>query len=342
MPDTLPIPKTKLMPPQAVERVLPRPHLVSRITRALRTCRLTLLSAPAGSGKTTLALQAIRQLQKVPVAWLRLSEDENDLQAFLSAVIAAWDMGLPRGLALSKAHFNSIAEKASEAHPLLASLLNELIATKLPQLVLVLDDYHVIQNEAVHQALIYLLDHAPPDLHMLITSRVNPPLPIARLRLINQLTEIHLTDLKFDAQEIRTYFQKLWQIELTPAEEALVCERTDGWVASLHLLGLTLKQLDDPRQQHAFLSRFTGSNRLIYQLLAEEVLDHQPHELRMFLLETSILLELSPQLCRAVTGNPKAAELLQEAYRRNLFLTALENRAAYRYHDLFADFCNTS
>jgi LuxR family maltose regulon positive regulatory protein len=338
MSNTTWIPKTKLMPPQSVVKILPRRHLISRVHHALRTCRLTLLSAPAGSGKTTLAVQAIRELENVPVAWLRLSEDENELQAFFYALISAWNQVLPEQLTHTTNLLENFSEKITSSKSVLVTLINDLITTQHSQLVLVLDDYHVIHNSAVHNALMYLLDNSPTNLHILITTRVNPPLPLERLRLRGQLMEIRLNDMKFDLEEIRTYFKQLWMVDLTPTEGQLIYERTGGWAASLHLLALTFQRLNTPSQQQAFITQFSGSNRLVYQLLAEEVLAHQPKELRQFLLETSILSELTPRLCRAVTDNPRAPELLDEAYCRNLFLIATDNGAAYRYHDLFAEF----
>lgn len=331
-------PKTKLIPPQSVVKILPRRHLISRVNNALRTCRLTLLSAPAGSGKTTLAVQAIQELENIAVAWLRLSEDENDLQAFLSALISAWNQVLPDAFAHSKHLLENSVKETAASKPILIALINELIATGLSQLVLVLDDYHVIQNDAVDKALAYLLDNSPPGLHLLVTTRVNLPLPLARLRLHDQLTEIRLDDLRFDVKEIQTYFKQLWNIDVTPEEGELIYKRTEGWVASLHLFALTLQQLNQPSQRRTFIRHFIRSEHLIYQLLAEEVLNQQSEDLRMFLLKTSILSEITPQLCSAVTENAKAPELLEEAYRRNLFLSTVEGGAAYRYHDLFAEF----
>ena len=338
MHDTSWLPKTKLMPPQTAERLLPRPHLISRVTQALLNHRLTLLSAPAGYGKTTLAVQALQELQAVPQAWLRLSEDDNDLHAFLYAMAAAWDQLLPQSVFERIPFLAASSPSGAVVRSILAALINELHDARSSQAVLVLDDYHLITHQAVHDALMYLLEHSPDHLHILLTSREKPPLPLARLRVHGRVAEMPLTDLKFGPEEIHAYFRQLWHIDLSREDAERLHQRTEGWIASLHLFALALSQQPDLHQKQMFFEQFNHPERLIYQLMAEEVLERQPDELQRFLLETAVLTELSPRLCRAVTLNDHAPVLLEEAYRRNLFLTPVKDGGTYRYHDLFAEF----
>ena len=332
------IPETKLAPPQSVVKILSRPQLVSSVTKALNVCRLTMLSAPAGSGKTTLAVQAIKKLGHTPVAWLRLGEDENELPAFLYALIFAWKQILPEMFDNAMNLLQNFSDKMSHFKPVLTTLINELVASRYSKLILVLDDYHVIRNKVIHDAVTYLLEHMPVTLHILMTTRIRPALNLTRLHLQNQLTEIRLDDMKFDAQEIQTYFKELWNIDLTPSEAQFIYQRTGGWAASLHLLALSFQRKSRLKEKRLLIDKLASSNELIYRLLAEEVLLQQPEELQTFLLQTSILSELTPYNCCVVTGHSAAAELLEEAFRRDLFLVAMENQAAYRYHDLFAEF----
>ena len=331
------ITKTRLLPPHFAVKILPRPHLITRVKSALADNPLTLISAPAGSGKTTLILQAVREIGKLPIAWLRLSEEDNDPRVFYYALFLAWRrvLGQPFQNALN------LLENFSEAprrNAVMAILINELMKTAHPQLILILDDFHLIRNEEIHQAIAHLLDNAPANLRIAMTTRFDPPLPLASLRVRGQLAEFRLNDLRFDAKEVQAYFDQLWHIVITPSEGQRIYEQTGGWVASLHLLALNVRDLHNDSFKSGSMDKVTGSNQHVYQLLAEEVLGHQPEELQQFLLETSILSELTPRICRIVTGNPQAGKLLEMACQRNLFLMPIENKIAYRYHDLFAEF----
>ncbi len=331
------ITKTRLLLPHFAVKILPRPHLISRVISALANKQLTLISAPAGSGKTTLILQAVREIGKLPVAWLRLSEDENDPRVFYYALFLAWRQVLGQ----SFENALKLLENFSEApghNGVVSILINALMKAPHPRLVLVLDDFHLIHNKEIHQELVYLLNNAPANLRIAIATRFDPPLPLSSLRVRGQLAEFRLKDLKFDVKEVQAYFDKLWHIAITPSECQRIYDQTGGWVASLHLLALHVRDLSDHSFKSGFMDKVTGSNHHVYQLLAEEVMDHQPEELQRFLLETSILSELTPRICRIVTGNSKAGKLLEMACRRNLFLLPLENKIAYRYHDLFAEF----
>ena len=212
----------------------------------------------------------------------------------------------------------------------------------LPDLIMVFDDYHAIKNQEVHDVCSYLLNNIPANIHLIITSRMDPPLPLAYMQIHNDLFELRLPQLRFETEETRSYLMEAWKIALTSGELDELQKRTDGWIASLQLLAMSLSHLEDSIQRNSFIAEFGHSKRLIYQILAEEVLSQQPDDIRNFLLETSILAELTPELCQEITKNPKASDLLTRVYRRNLFLSgitgqmSLEN--AFRYHDLFATF----
>ncbi len=332
------IPKTQVQPPKYTTHVLPRTHLVTKVAHALQTCKLTIISAPAGFGKTTLALEAVQTLSKTPVAWLQLTEDENELPAFFLAVNSALQQTFPN-------HFQHVTQVMQhfpngkwDTRDFVGALVNDVIATGNDCLILVMDDYQMVYNHHIHKALGDLIQHAPVNLRIMLISRINPPLPVARLRLQNNVAEFGIADLQFNTEEIQTYFRELWGIPITPAEGQNISRLTEGWVASLHLFALALKQMESSTAQRNFIHHLNGSKQYIYQLLAEEVLGHQSEEIQQFLMETSILTELTPDLCQNVTRNPNAADLLKDVYRRNLFLIAIKGGTAFRYHDLFAEF----
>ena len=332
---------TQLIPPLLTDQLLERPHLQRRFELAVLDHRLTLISAPAGSGKTTLAARLTINDNQL-VAWLTLDHEDNDPLAFLTLLVLALhqkriDIG---------ATVLGLLTHLPDAHVRLPQLLNLLINDMLSlgdiPCILVLDDYHVIDDTAVHGLLADLIDHAPPQLHLVVTSRYQPPLPLSRWRMRGQLAEFRLPDLRFDTAEAAAYYNQSLALDLSPVEVTALQARTEGWITGMRLLAMTLENLQDPAQRSAFIDQFSLSNRLIFDLLADEVLAYQPQELRDFLLKTSVLTLLTPALCAAVTANPDAPRLLEAVYRRNLFLTAVDQEnsvnSAYRYHDLFAAF----
>ena len=332
---------TRLNPPLLADHLLERSRLYRQLRDAVLTYRLTLVSAPAGSGKTTLAAHlTITDIH--PVAWITLDREDNDPVAFLTLVVLALRQKHP-GLGGTVV---DLLTHLPVAHVRLLQFLNLLINDILTlgdePCILVLDDFHLIHEQAVHELLAELIDHAPPQLHLVVTSRYQPPLPLAKWRVRGQLAEFRLPDLRFDAIEATTYYNQHLALGLSTEEVAALQKRTEGWIAGMRLLAMTLNNLDDPAQRSAFIDQFSLSNRLIFDLLADEVLAYQPPDLRDFLLQTSILSLLTPALCVAVTANPQAPRFLEAAYRRNLFITAVEESdsvdTAYRYHDLFATF----
>ncbi len=316
---------------------VPRPRLAERLGRAARS-RLTLVSAPAGFGKTTLVTQWIAQMgdpesgRGPAVAWVSLDEGDNDPATFWTYVISA----------LQKAGHSCVGAAAlgllRPPQPLpeatLATLLNDLQA--LPDdVLLVLDDYHVIDDRDIHEGLSYLLDHLPPHIHLVLTTRADPPLPLSRLRARGELVEIRSADLRFTRDETAAYLAGPMGLNLTAADITTLADRTEGWAAALQLAGLSLQDRDDPS---AVVARFAGNDRFIVDYLADEVLARQSGDVRDFLLATSILDRLSGPLCDAVTARSGGARRLVELERAGLFLVPLDDqRQWWRYHHLFAD-----
>ncbi len=331
--------KTKTQIPQLGQDYLPRPKLVEAGKTAVHQHLLTLISAPAGAGKTTLATSILQAVEPTQKAWLRLDHSDNDPQTFVTALVQALPTAVPAIGSAALQLIQNAPDPAQALQPALTLLVNDL-HEMAAELLIVLDDYHAIENTAVHQAVDYWLTQLPPTVHLLLTTRFDPPLALARLRMRGQLAEFRLQELCFSLAETQTYLQKQQSINLSSEQLAHLQNRTDGWIAGLRLLALTLGKLDSPAEQDAFITQFSRSNRLVFDLLAEEVLAHQPPSLRDFLVQTAVLDELTPELCTAVTQNPSAPHLLAEAYKRNLFLTATDPFAsaatAYRYHDLFA------
>jgi LuxR family maltose regulon positive regulatory protein len=326
---------TKLHHPPPRRDEVVRAHLVERLTSGTRG-PLTLVTAPAGFGKTTL-VSTWRAGCSVAVAWLALESGDNDLARFLRYVIAAVQTikaDLGTGVL---ATLPSLQRPAAES--LMALLINELAALA-EECVLVLDDYHVIEEPSIHQALAYLLDHLPSQLHLVIVTRADPPLPLSRLRAGGHLTEIREADLRFTTDEASAFFGETMRVQLSAAHVATLTGRTEGWVTGLQLAGLSLRAMaGEEAGVLAFITAFSGSHRYVVDYLAEEVLNRLPEQVQAFLLSTSILDRLSGDLCDAVLEHPGSQSLLEELERVNLFLIALDGeRRWYRYHHLFTDF----
>ena len=326
----LPVLQTKLYIPPPRLNLVARPAITAKLRAGLlHPC--TLIAAPAGFGKTTLVSEWIAQTDH-PVAWLSLDDDDNDPSRFLTYLIAALQTQQPQ---LGGGVQELLG--ASQAPPpktILTLLLNEL-ATLTTPLVLVLDDYHLITTPAIHEALVFLVDRLPPSFHLLITSRMDPPLPLARWRARNQLTELRVNDLRFRLAEIATFFNEVMGLPLTTEQIATLETRTEGWIAGLQLAALSMQGREDVA---GFIQAFSGSHRHVLSYLVEEVLDRCPADILDFLLQTAILDRLSAPLCTAVTGRSNSQQLLEQVEQANLFLIPLDDgRQWYRYHHLFAD-----
>jgi LuxR family maltose regulon positive regulatory protein len=329
-PMSTPILTTKLyIPPPRPNAVL-RPRLIERLYEGLHG-KLTLISAPAGFGKTTLVSTWIASCGR-PVAWLSLDEGDSDPTRFLTYLVAALRTIAPtigEGLV-------GVLQSPQPPPPqaILTALLND-IATVPDHFMLVLDDYHVIDARSVDLALAFLLDHLPPQMHLAITTREDPQLPLARLRASSQLTELRASDLRFTPDEAAAFLKDVMDLDLSAEDVAALESRTEGWIAGLQLAALSMRGRDDIGQ---FVRAFAGDNRYIGDYLIEEVLQGQPETVRSFLLQTSILDRLHGPLCDAVTGQERGQAQLEALHRSNFFVIPLDDRRQwYRYHHLFAD-----
>ena len=331
-----PLLETKLYVPRSRRDLVPRPRLSERLDRGT-ALKLTIVSAPAGFGKTTLLTQWLAAGPAAPAderlaAWLSLDRADNDPASFWTYVIAALRTAAPEvgesALALLQ------APRPPPIETVLTVLLNDLRATA-GDIVLVLDDYHVIDARDVQDAMAFLLDHLPAGLHVVIASRADPALPLARWRARGELAEIRAAGLRFTPDEAAAYLNEMMGLALTARDVATLEGRTEGWIAALQLAALSMQGRDDVA---GFIAGFAGDDRYVVDYLAEEVLQRQPDRVQAFLLQTSILGRLSGPLCDAVTGQGGGKAMLEALDRGNLFLVPLDDRRRwYRYHQLFAD-----
>jgi LuxR family transcriptional regulator, maltose regulon positive regulatory protein len=321
---------TKVNLPRTRPDRLARSRLVQRLDEGMGR-PLVLVCTPAGFGKTTLLADWAADAT-LPVGWLSLDPDDNEPMRFWRYVVAALDR-VAGGLAEQIVPLLSPGSGTS-AYGVVTTLVNRL-QTQPDELALVLDDYHLIDEPAIHDGLGFLLSHLPPRLHLAIASRIDPPLPLARLRAGGQLAELRAADLRFTPEEAAAFLQQVWKLELPPEAVGALEARTEGWAVGLQLAALSLQGRPDP---DAFLDAFTGTHRYVLDYLSEEVLGRLPDQVRRFLLQTSILERLSGPLCDAVTGDSDGQGMLEELERANLFLLPLdEERRWWRLHHLFAD-----
>ena len=326
---------TKLRTPRPRTGWVPRPRLVQRL-RAGTSGELVLVCGPAGFGKSSLLADWVHSDQR-PVAWLSLDAADNDPVRFWRHVAAALD-GVRPGVA-DRARTQLTGASAASLDGAVTTLVNELSAIP-DELTLVVDDYHLVEAPEVHRSLEFLLDHLPSSLHLVVASRSDPPLPLARLRARGQLTELRAGDLRFTHGETAELLRRTVGRELPAPVVAALGERTEGWAAGLQLAALSLQGRRDVTR---FVQEFSGSHRFVLDYLTEEVLERQPDDLRTFLLETSILERLSGSLCDAVVGREGSQRRLESVERASLFLIPLdEERRWWRYHHLFADLLRAS
>jgi LuxR family maltose regulon positive regulatory protein len=346
----IPLLKTKLYVPLTRPDRVPRPRLIERLEEGLRLgCKLTLLSAPAGFGKTTLLAEWMAALERSPadepssqVCWLALDYDDNDPIRFLTYLIAALSLDERIGHDVLSS-LQAFQSQSASVQALLAACINRIDAIDR-RIVLVLDDYHLITSSEVHEAVRYLLGHMPHNLHLVIATRADPPLYLARLRGRGQLTELRQADLSFSASEVAAFVRHVTGLELSPDDVAALAKRTEGWAAGLQMAALAAQGKEAARLS-AFLATFTGRHEHIVDYFADEVLGGQAESVRTFLLQTSILERLCGPLCDAVCGRrPEDAgrrdgqQLLERLQEANLFVVPLDDeRRWYRYHHLFAD-----
>ncbi len=334
-----PLLETKFYVPRSRRGLVPRPRLIERLDRGTES-KLTLVSAPAGFGKTTLLTEWLAAGPAAPaderlVAWLSLGRADNDPASFWTYVIAALRT-VAAGVGESVLPLLQ-APQPSPIETVLTVLLNDL-GTIAADIVLVLDDYHVIDASDVQDGMAFLLDHLPPWLHVVIASRADPALPLARWRARGELVEIRAAELRFTPDEAAAYLNEIMGLQLTARDVAALEGRTEGWIAALQLAALSMQGRDNIA---GFIAGFAGDDRYVVDYLAEEVLQRQPDRVQAFLLQTSIFGRLSGPLCDAVTGQSGSKAMLEALDRGNLFLVPLDDRRRwYRYHQLFADVLN--
>ena len=327
-----PLVETKLYLPRLRRSLVARPRLSGRLSRG-SDARLTLISAPAGFGKTTVLTTWLSATvtENRSVAWLSLDESDRQPATFWTYVITALQTAVP-GVGASVLPLLQSAQPPIES--VLAAMLNELSA--VPNDVdLVLDDYHLVDGPDVRAGMVFLLEHLPPHVHLVISTRADPLLPLARLRARGELVEVRAADLRFTPDEVAAYLNDVIGLGLAAKDIAALEGRTEGWIAALQLAALSMQGRDDIA---GFIAGFAGDDRYIVDYLVEEVLQRQTDQVRTFLLRTCLLDRLSGPLCDAVTGEPGGRATLEALDRANLFLVPLDDsRHWYRYHHLFAD-----
>ncbi len=329
---TEPLLATKVSLPILRHMLVPRREVLRRLDEGVRDGHLvTLVSAPPGYGKTTTVRMWVKETG-CPVAWVRLEKSDNDLRQFLTYVLAGLQQARD-GLGQAALDVVENAEGLNLQRSL-GILINDFCDLDEP-IILVLEDYHLIENEDVDQIIELMLNQAIPNLHLVITTREDPNLPLTRLRVRNQLTEIRAADLSFSLEEACEFLTNVMGTNLSAEDMSILRDRTEGWVAGLQLAALSVRERADPTK---LVTAFRGTHRHVLDYLMDEVLNNQPAEIRDFLYRTSILDQLSPSLCEAVTGQEASRRHLQYLESNNLFLVSLdEERTWYRYHDLFAE-----
>ena len=329
---SIPILATKLYIPPPRSKIVSRPVLIDKLNGSLSAGRkLTLISAPAGFGKTTLVSEWVAVCGQ-PFTWVSLDEGDNDPVRFLTYLVAALQTIRPN---VGKELLRILqSPRPPPIESMLTTILNEI--TIIPDnFIIILDDYHLVDAKAIDNALTFLLEHQPPQMHLVITTREDPNLPLARLRARGQLTELRAADLRFTPSEAAEFLEQVMGLNLTAEDMAALEARTEGWVAGLQLAALSMHGHKDVP---GFIQAFAGDHHYIVDYLVEEVLQRQPETIRSFLLQTAILERLNGPLCEAVTGQPGGKARLETLQRGNFFLIPLDDkRYWYRYHHLFAD-----
>jgi LuxR family transcriptional regulator, maltose regulon positive regulatory protein len=325
---------TKVRLPRTRQVLVPRPRLREALVR-YEGRKLTLISAPAGFGKTTLLSEWLEDRSRDGrlVAWLSLEEADNDQALFLAYLVSALRSDLGEGIGEGILAALRLPE-FPRVEAIVGALINELADVR-HEVTIVLDDYHVIHSGPVHEATSFLLEHLPENVHLVISGRADPPIPFAKLRARDQVTEIRATELRFTTEEATVFLKGVMGLTLSAADVAALEEVTEGWIAALQLAALSMRDREDIS---GFVETFSGSNRHVLDFLAEEVLERQPAGMSEFLLKTSVLERMHAPLCDALTGRSDGQQMLERLEHDNLFVIALDDeRRWYRYHHLFAD-----
>ena len=322
---------TKIYIPKPRPGSVLRPRLIDRLNAGLRG-KLTLVSAPAGFGKTTVVTEWMTAVD-CPVAWLSLDEDDSNPVRFLRYIIATLQTIAPE---IGTSILNVLESSQPSITSLLIPLLNE-VAMMPHEMILVLDDYHMLDSKVIDEALAFLIDNQPSQMHLVITTREDPQLPLARYRVRAELNELRASDLRFTADEATEFLNQAMGLSLMPDDITALTARTEGWIAGLQLASISLQPQQNPAD---FIQSFTGSHHFVLDYLVEEVLNRQPLHIQDFLVKTSMLNRLCAPLCDAIMQdhNHSSETLLRDIQQANLFLVALDNeRHWFRYHHLFAD-----
>ena len=327
-----PLIATKLYVPKLRRGLVARPRLSAHLRRGAES-RLTLVSAPAGFGKTTLLAEWLGETpgEDRAVAWLSLDPSDNEPESFWTYVVTALQRAVP---GVGSGALELIASSPLPTDLVLTTLLNELAAAP-GEIWLVLDDYHLVDSHDVRDGMTFLLEHLPPHAHFVLSTRADPDLPLSRWRVRGELVEIRAADLRFTSDEAATYLNEATGLHLAAGDVEVLEERTEGWIAALQLAALSIQGREDVS---SFIARFAGNDRYIVDYLVEEVLAHQSEPVREFLLHTAVLDRLTGPLSDALTGRDDGSHMLTTLQRANLFLVALDDQGQwYRYHHLFAD-----
>ena len=336
-----PLLTTKLFIPPTSPELVPRPHLIERLDGGLHR-KLSLISAPAGFGKTSLAAEWLDNLRvdaKNKIIWFSLDEGDNDITRFLIYFITALNRVEVEDAMIGKEALSMLqSPQPPPIETTLISLINEMAAFP-DKFILVLDDYHLIETQPIHDAISFLLEHLPLQMHLVIATRDDPRLPLARLRTQGQLTELRAADLRFSSAKAAEFLNQVMGLNLSAEEITALETRTEGWIAGLQMAAISMRGREDTA---SFIQAFTGSHHFVIDYLVEEVLQRQPEHVRSFLLQTSILDRLNGPLCDAVTRLKDGRGTLKTLERGNLFVVPLDDqRQWYRYHHLFADVLHT-
>ncbi len=335
---------TKFFIPSIHIELVSRHRLIEKMYAGLPR-KMTLISAPAGFGKTTLVSDWVKQIHpdtlekqsqtNDKIAWISLDENDNDLNCFLNYFIAALIRAGSINSTVGESLISTLQPlQTPPVRDILTAIINE-CASMPGKLITVLDDYHVIASPQINNALTFLIDHLPPQMHLVIITREDPQLPLARLRAKGQMNELRASDLRFTLSEIDEFLFLMLGENFSPAKLDLLNSHTEGWITGLQLLAISMQgheNIDD------LIENFGGGNRFLLDYLVEEVLDQQPEEIQEFLVQTSILNQLTGPLCNAITGKEDGQQVLESLERANLFIVPLDHkRCWYRYHHLFAD-----
>ena len=331
---------TKLFIPPTRPGLVPRPRLIDQLNTCVYPgCKLILVTAPAGFGKTTLVSQWVQAMSRavppIAIAWLSLDEGDNDPARFLAYFVTALNQAEGMEAAIGKGSLSMLqSPQPPPVEAVLTTLINE-IATIPDRIVFVLDDYHVIESSQVDDTLGFLLKYLPPQIHLVIASREDPHLPLSHFRACGQLTELRAADLRFTASEAGKFLNQTMGLSLSREDITALETRTEGWIAGLQLAAISLQEQVDRTN---IIKSFTSSHRYVLDYLLEDVLEHQAESTQTFLLQTAILDRLTSSLCDALTGQDNGQAMLELLEHANLFIVPLDGeRRWYRYHHLFAD-----